>query len=191
MTISGILGIAAGVLGLAANPVYVADILRGDTKPSKSTWWMLTSLHVVLTASYYASGARETLWLPIAYAISFLVVAVLSIRYGEAGWRLTDTGCLMAVGCSGLLWWVARSPQLALLLTVCADFFALIPTIEKAYARPWTENRAAWLMASAAAALNVLAVETWTLSIAAYPAYVLAVNALITLLIIRPRRVRA
>lgn len=191
MTISWVLGVAAGILGLAANPVYVADVLRGDTKPSKSTWWMLAALHVVLTASYFASGARETVWLPFAYVISFLVVALLSIRHGEVGWRLTDTVCLVAVGCSGLLWWVASSPQLALLVTVCADFFALIPTIEKAYARPWTENRTAWLMATVAAALNVLAVETWSLSVAAYPIYVLAVNAVITLFILRPRRARA
>src|SRR6202051_975765 len=171
MTTNAVLGIAAGILGLAANPEDVADIVRGDTKPRRTTWWMLAALHLVLTASYYASGARETVWLPTAYAISFVVVGLFSIRYGETGWRITDSVCLLGVCCSVLLWWIARSAELALFLTISADFLAITPTIEKSYRRPWTENRTAWLMATAAALLNVLAVETWTVTIAAYPIY--------------------
>lgn len=188
MTLYAVLGIAAGMVGLAANPVYVADIVHGATRPSRLTWWILAVLHILLAASYYASGARETVWLPAAYAISFFIVALLSIKYGEAGWRGTDTACLIgACGCA-VFWWVSGSAQLALFLTICVDFFGILPTVEKAYRRPETENRTAWLMATLAALLNVSAVRSWTLAIAAYPLYVLAVNALITLFIMRPRR---
>jgi hypothetical protein len=186
MTIHVFLGVTAGALGLAANPLYVVAMVRGSTKPSKVTWWVLAALHLFLAASYYAAGARETIWLPVAYAISFLLVAVLSVRYGESGWRTTDTISLLGLSASGAAWCISRGPQMGLAIATCVEFFAIIPTIEKAYRRPSTEDRPAWLVATVAASLNVLAVDSWTPAIAAYPAYLLASNGLIAWLLIRP-----
>ena len=44
-----------------------------------------------------------------------LVTALLSLKYGEGGWDRFDRNCLAASLVSVVVWWVARSPLLALL----------------------------------------------------------------------------
>ncbi len=174
-----ILGIAAGLLQATALPIYVRDIFRGGTKPSRVTWWVLALLNAILAVSYYASGARATIWIPIVYAAGFLLIAILSVKYGEGKWTTFDRTCLGGALVAGLILWFARSPQLALYTTIIIDFFGLLPTIIKSYQRPYTENRASWTIATIASLLNVLAIERWGVAIAVYPLYVFITNGLI------------
>ncbi len=63
MTFHAVLGIIAGVLAFGVNPLYVIDIVRGKTKPSRVTWWVLALLNGLLVFSYFSSGARDTIWI--------------------------------------------------------------------------------------------------------------------------------
>lgn len=174
-----ILGLAAGLLQATALPIYVRDIFRGGTKPSKVTWWVLAFLNAILAASYYAAGARATIWIPIVYAAGFLLIAILSIKYGEGKWTTFDRVCLGGAVAAGFVLWFAHSPQLALYTTVIIDFFGLLPTIIKSYRQPHTENRTSWTIATLASVLNVFAIETWTVAIALYPLYVVITNSVV------------
>lgn len=186
MTIQALAGILAGLLSFVAYPVYVRDILKGNTKPSRVTWWVLALLNAVLSFSYYASGARDTIWIPISYTIGFTTVALLSLKYGEGSWEKTDYIALGGAAISLAVWWLLQSAEIALYLIIVTDFIGLAPTIYKTYKRPWTENKSAWLIATLASALNVVAIEQWTLAIAGYPIYVVLTNALITGFILFP-----
>lgn len=186
MTIHAIFGIAAGILSFVAYPVYIRDILRGETKPSKVTWWVLALLNAVLTASYYASGARDTIWIPISYTIGFSAVAILSLKYGEGNWQKSDWICIIGAAVSLLLWWFFQSAELALYLIIITDFIGLAPTIYKTYKRPWTESKLSWTIAMIASALNVVAIENWSPAISLYPLYVVITNTLITAFILFP-----
>jgi hypothetical protein len=188
MTAHGVMGIAAGILSLAAYPIYITEILRGITKPSLVTWWILALSNVLLAASYFASGARDTIWIPVSYSAGFLTVAVLSLKYGEGGWTTLDKLCLSGAISSVLAWYFLNSSQIALLCIVLVEFFGLIPTISKAYRRPLSESRAAWIIATVGGLLNVCAIETWTLAVAAYPFYVLVTNGAVAYLTSSPRR---
>lgn len=183
-----VLGIGAGLLQLTALPIYVRDIFRGGTKPSRVTWWILGFLNAMIAASYFASGARATIWIPIAYAIGFFIIAVLSIRYGEGKWTSFDRICVAGALTAGLIWWLADVPQLTLFLLVAIDFFGLLPTIIKAYKKPGTENRVSWTIATIASVLNVAAIETWVLAVAVYPLYVLITNGVVLYPILFSRR---
>ncbi|MDB5195278.1 MAG: hypothetical protein JWO84_462 [Parcubacteria group bacterium] len=187
MTIQALFGIAAGILSFVAYPVYIRDILRGETKPSKVTWWVLAFLNAALTASYYASGARDTIWIPISYTLGFSVVAFLSLKYGEGNWEKSDWICLTGAAVSLFLWWFLQSAEVALYLIIITDFIGLVPTIYKTYKRPWTESRLSWSIALIASALNVIAIEDWSPAISFYPFYVVITNALIVGFILFPR----
>jgi hypothetical protein len=186
MTFHALMGMAAGVLSLIAYPVYIRDILKGETKPSKVTWWVLALLNALLTASYYVAGARDTIWIPISYTIGFSVIALLSLKYGEGTWEKSDWICLLGAAISLLAWWVFQSAKLALYLIIITDFVGLAPTIYKTYKRPWTESRQSWVIALIASALNVVAIENWTPSISLYPIYVVLTNAFIVAFMVFP-----
>jgi hypothetical protein len=188
MTAHGLIGIAAGTLSFVAYPIYIAEILRGNTKPSAVTWWILALSNVMLAGSYFASGARDTMWIPVSYSCGFLAVAVLSLKYGEGGWTTLDKLCLCGAMGSVLPWYFFNSPQITLLCIVMVECFGLVPTIRKTYRRPLSESRAAWIIATVGGLLNVCAIETWTLAVAAYPFYVLVTNGAVAYLASSPRR---
>ncbi len=175
-------GIAAGVLDLVTCGIYLRSIFRGETKPDRVTWWVLAIVSTMIAVSYYESGARDTAWLPAAYALSFFVTALASLKYGEGPLTLNVIDRISLVGAflSGIVWWVMHSPVPALFMNILTEFIGLVPTINKAYRRPWTESRTAWLMATLASFLNVLAISEWTLIIALYPIYILITNLVIT-----------
>jgi hypothetical protein len=179
MTIQGVIGIFAGLLAFSAIPIYIVDILRGNTKPSRVTWWVLALLNVVITASYFVSGARDTIWIPFAYAVGYVFVAVLSLKYGEGTWGRTDIICLLFALISIGSWWLFRSAYVALGMLIVADFIALVPTFYKAYVRPWTESKLSWGIATGASLLNLFALESWAAHLSLYPLYILITNAVI------------
>jgi len=185
---SALCGIGAAVLSLCAGAVYIRDIVRGTTRPSRVTWFALAILNAVLAASYYASGARETVWLPASYAASFLAVAILSIWRGHGGWSAFDVLCFAGAAFGMGLWWWLRSPTAALALLIAVELAAFLPTVLKAYRLPETEHVGAWVMATAASLLNVFAIREWSAAIYAYPLYAVVANALFVGLLLYRRR---
>lgn len=184
-----IIGIVAGIVAFAANPPYIWAILKGETRPDRVTWWILAGLNALIFASSYALGAWDTLWLPLGYVISFSIVAALSLKYGEGDFRLTTLQrvCVAGAVCAAFLWWFSGSALITLALTIAIDFLGIIPTIYKAYLRPWHEDKFAWGIALIASVLYILAVDSWVFEIAAYPIYVLITNTILAALIILPR----
>jgi hypothetical protein len=181
-------GLGSGALSLAAIGVYLLDILRGGTRPSRSTWWVFALLNLTIVATYYAAGARETVWLPASYGVGFLAVAVLSLRYGEAAWTTLDTLCLGGAVLGLVAWLALGSATAALAVLVAVDAVGMGPTLLKAWRRPWSESRSAWLVGALASLLNVAAVGSWSIVVAGYPLYLLAVNGAAAALVLAPRR---
>ena len=187
MEVHALFGIMAGVIALAAFPVYIHDVVRGKTRPNRATWLILTLSGFILAASYYASGARDTLWISLAYPLGFLAIAILSFKYGEKKWYRFDTVCLVLAVASAALWWFLQTPLVTLFINVGIDFLGILPTIYKTYRKPSTESRSAWILDVIASVFALLAVAQWTFSIAFYPVYLLITNCIIVILILRKK----
>src|SRR4051812_29601118 len=106
MSLYDLFGITAGVLAFAAYPVYILDIFNKGARPNRATWWILSLSSLILAASYYASGARSTLWIALGYAVGNFTIAFFSLRYGYGKWNTLDRICLLAAIASALLWWL-------------------------------------------------------------------------------------
>lgn len=180
-----LLGLCAGVLSFAGYAIYIYSTLRGQTKPNRATWWILTLVGIMIATSYYSEGAKNTMWVPVSYVVGPLLVASLSLRYGESGWEKLDVWCLSAAGASALIWYFYQSPFTVLVVNIIMDFVALVPTIRKSYLRPDSEDALAWTIESSAGVLNVLALESWAFRLAFYPMYLLLINSLVTALLLR------
>lgn len=181
--IAAVSGKVAGIISLIAFLPYILAILRGQTKPNRATWWIWTIVGFMLGVSYHSSGANHTIWVPVSYIIGPLIIAILSIKYGEGGWTRFDRNCLLGAGVSVVLWWIFSSPFIALLINLFIDFMGALPTIRKAYNKPESEDRTAWALFFTGNTANLFAVEKWTFAISIYPIYMFLASGMIMALV--------
>jgi len=129
--------------------------------------------------------------LALAVGVGPLLVVAASFLDPKAYARVTpfDAACgvlsLIALGA----WAVTGRGNLAILLSILADFLAAVPTIRKAYRYPHTEHAIAFLSGVAGATITLLTIkpEDWGFASAAFPAYIALDSGLIALLILMPR----
>ncbi|MBI2610414.1 hypothetical protein HYW60_00545 [Candidatus Kaiserbacteria bacterium] len=179
-------GQAAGLLNLAAFVPYVlaifgwgiglnSRVLRQiePTKPNRATWFIWAFVGAVMLPAYSQSGAEETIWVPAALTAGPLIVALLSLKWGEGGWTRFDQACLAGACVSVAMWYITGSPIVGLLFILATDGFGALATIRHAYRRPEEENRLAWTLFLVGDVANLLAVTDWSWS--AFPIWCLPV----------------
>lgn len=182
-----LIGVAAGFVFILGLLPYLVTIWQGKTRPNRASWWIWTVVSFNLVASYFSSGASNTIWLPICTAICHLIIAIISLKFGGGGWNRFDRVCLFGAGISLLLWRQFNSPLVALLMNILIDFLGSLPTMRKSYYEPQTEAPLPWIIFLVASFFNVIAIETWSVAIAIYPIYYFCSTATIVILIIRPK----
>lgn len=183
------IGVLAGLMGLAGFVPYFLSMRRGKASPNRATWWIWCGVGFMLMLTSYQSGIRHGIWIPVAYFIGTLVIALFSFKYGQGGQEATDLFCLMVAAASIFLWYFTGSAKLAMAANLVADGIGCWPTLKKAYAEPEGEDRLAWGIWLSANTLNLFAVQHWTFAGAAYPVYMAVACAIITSVVFfHPRR---
>jgi len=183
------LGILAGIVSSVSYLIYFYSILKGKSKPNRATWWIWAFMGSVLAASYYYSGARDTMWCPIVEFFGPFLTAILSIKYGEGGTAdKVSIVCFIGGIVSIILWILSRSPLIALLTNLAIDGFAITPIIKKSYLRPKGESASAWVGTGIADFINLLAVEKLTFGIIVYPAWMFFNDLIIIFLLKRSKK---
>jgi anti-anti-sigma regulatory factor len=178
------IGAVAGALSIVGVIPYIITTLQGKTKPHRITWWIFSILGLMMSANHFAAGGSSTVWMPLGGAIGQLVVAILSIRYGEGGWSRLDRLCLGGIGASLIVGQQSHSPLLALGLNIAIDWLGCVPTIQKARHAPESEDWSTWLIYFVGAALNLFAVQHWSLAEALLPLYLFVATGLIAVLLL-------
>jgi len=186
--ITAIAGIVAGILSFAAYIPLVLAIKSKKARPNRATWIIWSMVTILITISYYASGARDTIWVPLIYGICSFIIAILSLKHGEGGWTPFDRWCLAGAGLSALLWWCFNSPLIALFMNVTIDFIGALPTIRKSYHDPESEDRITWGLFFAGSIANVFAINKWTFVIALYPILQVVIIGIIAGLVFKRRK---
>lgn len=180
-----LIGQIAGGVSFLAYVLYYISIVQGRSRPNRATWIILTVVGVLIAASYYASGARSTMWVALAYTVGPLIAALLSFKYGEGGTTRFDIFCLVGCALSLVFWALSQNPLVALIINIVIDFLGILPTLKKSYLDPLSEDRLAWSVTTFSNILNIFAIEAWIFSIAVYPVYMVIVNGLVTIFIFR------
>ena len=150
---------------------YTLAILKGKTKPARATWFIWIVVTLMLLVSYYKVGGGYAIWVSVAYLVTTIITAILSIKYGLGGWTRLDKICIAGCAASLGLWFVSGSAEVALFATLAVDVAGAIPTIASARKNPEHENSSAWLIAVCANTFNLFAVPSWDLVHVAYPIY--------------------
>lgn len=193
--------LVSGIISLAAYGLYIYTIWFGDTRPSKSSWWILTVVWSVLLLSSISLSSEGTLvekfqtlpggWLSLSYILGSLIIAISTIWRGASEkWGTLDYWCAGSALLALILYFVIHEPFWALVLSLVADVFGIIPTIKNAYVHPDKEDITAWTLESIASIIGLLAITGWFASYESISqwspvVYLVIVNVIITLLICR------
>jgi hypothetical protein len=183
--------ILGALIILTGNAAYARDTVRGNTQPNRVTWMLWALAPLIAFAAEVSQGVGLNSVLALTVGLGPLMVVVASFLDTKAYARVTpfDAACgvlsLVALGA----WAATGRGNVAILLSILADFLAAVPTIHKAYRRPHTEHAAAFLSGVAGAAITLLTIkpEDWSFASVAFPAYILLDSALIASLILLPR----
>jgi len=185
--IRSLIGGIAGALAFLQLIPYLVSILRGHTKPERATYAIWSLVDIIIVLSYVASGARTTIWVAVAYAVSQLLIFGLSFKYGVGGLSRLDVVCLLLAFVGAGVWAATSDPVIALYLCIVVKAIGLTPTLRKVYFRPDTESTASWVMCAAASILNMFALVSFAPNIAALPIYFLIGDSTMALLLLFPK----
>ena len=186
-----VFGILAGILQLAASAPYVRDILRGTTRPQRSTWTIWTTLAFVVLASQWASGARWSLALVIGQAAACAVIWVLAMRRGVGGASPVEVALLGIAGLGIAGWQIADDPIIATCAVVAADLIGMALMLPKTYRNPGSETPSTFAIGAVSTMLALAAIESLTPALVIYPAYILVADTVLVALIVLRRRALA
>ena len=170
---------------------YIRSILYGETKPHRTTRFIYLIIGILTTLSLLASHNRVAVWISGVSTLQAIILFYLGLKHGVGGWSKTDIACLVVASIGIVAWQTTKNPILALYLGIMADFIGSVPTIIKSYRLPRTENWSFYGIDALAGMFNLLALTNWNLQDFAYPAYLVFINGLIALLILRGKHIKS
>ncbi len=173
-----LIGGLATVIGFIGYYPYLKDTIQGRTKPHAFSWlvWtLLLGIGVGVQASHDAG--------PGAWAIAFEtllcgLVFILAIFKGERNIVLIDWLSLIGAGVCMVLWLGASAPLTALILVMAIDVLGFVPTVRKAFKKPFEETASSYAIVGLSFALSLLAVASTDPTAWVYTAFLALVNVL-------------
>ena len=182
-------GIASAVLGTVGFFPYIRDILRGTTKPHPFSWFIWGVVSGIGFLAQLAGGGETGAWITGVGSVGCFIITALALRQGEPTIVALDWWCLGGAIAALVLWRITNNPLSATILVTLTDFLATIPTLRKSYLRPHEETVATYAMGFVGFSLGLLALRSFNLTTALFPAYVVIMNGclVLTLLIRRNR----
>lgn len=182
--------ILSTLLVLTSPLVYIHSIVKGETRPHRTTRLVLMIITVLSTAALWeAKGAA--FWLALASAIQGTAIFLLSIKKGIGGWSKVDIVCLLIAFAGIVLWQTSGEPAVALLASIVADYVGMVPAFIKTYKLPHTEDWRFFAMDTVAGILTIMATTTFTAYTLSYPIYIVLVNGImVALIVVRGKALR-
>lgn len=162
---------------------YTVDIMKGRSRPARSTRVMLLLLIVVTLFQQHGLGSGWSLSLTLAEIVAAITVFSLSIKRGVGGLSRLDKICygLLVLDC--FIWFTTKNTLLALHLSILADTVALYPTLYKTWHDPQSES-AVFFWAGVISPLFAIAAETHkSYQTLLFPVYISLINFIVVLLI--------
>jgi hypothetical protein len=171
MSLTELFGILSGVVILFGGPPYLFDILKGKTKPQRTTWFIWSVLGIISFTSQLKLGAHWSLVYIGLNAAGNLAVFLLSLKYGTGGWQKLDILALVIATVGVIIALGVDSPLVALLGSILADFSGTSLTLYKTYLQPSTETTITWFFLGTSSLFAAFAVGKWDPSLLLYPVY--------------------
>jgi hypothetical protein len=161
----------SGLVVLIGAPPYLLDILKGTTKPERTTWFIYAVQGSIAFGSQVVLGAHWSLLFAGLNAAGNLIVFLLSLKYGVGGWKRIDIAALTIAAIGLVLSLVTENALIALWGVIVADFAGTVPTLVKTYRAPKSETSITWFTLGTSSLLAIGSVGSWSFKLLLYPVY--------------------
>ena len=186
--------ILGALITVAGSASYARDTLRGRTQPNRVTWMLWTIAPLIAFAAEVVQGVGLASLMTLAVGVGPLLVVIASFLDPRAYYRLTrfDGICAVLSLAALVAWGLTGTGDIAILFSILADFFGLIPTLRKARRDPESESASAFVASGCGAVITLLTVApgAWTFANVGFPLYILAADMTLSSLILVPRHRR-
>lgn len=176
---------ASVLLASLSSFVYFIAIFKGQAKPHRTTRLVFLVISTLTTLSLLAQGNQVAVWLSGISTFQSVIIFSLSIKFGMGGWSKLDIFCLFTALAGIVAWQLTQNPLTALYFAIGADFIGIVPTLIKTYHFPKTEVWTFYFLDVCAGICNLLATEKLVFDQYLYPLYIIMINLIMVLLVIR------
>lgn len=135
---------------------YIISILRRKTKPHQLSWLVFVIMNGIVFFSQYFSGARESVLISLTFFIGSFIVFLLSLRYGVRDTSKWDKVLFAFALVAIAIWYLTRSNEIAIWLTLLIDVFATSMIILKVKSESHSEDPYPWTLAAIAYVFTLL-----------------------------------
>lgn len=185
---STLVGLTASIFALCGYVFYWQSILVHKTKPSRMTWVILFGLSFIIAVTNWRMGVLNTSFTLIINVVgSFITLLFAFFYFGDGGWERNDKIAFVGLLITLVFWLFTSNDLMSLLFALLFDFWGLLPTLLKLANKPDSEEVLPWLITVVGAGLNLFAIVTWNFYMSLTPLYMFALNAVILVLILKPK----
>ena len=169
------------IINLAGTSIYIKDMLRGKAKPNKVTWFIWGVAPMIAASAAISAGVTWAVIPVFTSGLVPLLVFIISLFKKEAYWEINtfDWVCGTLAILALILWYITKSPAIAIIFSILSGIFASLPTIIKAWKYPETESSIAYIGGLLSALSSFAAIEVWNFASLAFPINLVAINAIL------------
>lgn len=169
MDVKTVLGTVAIVISIFGYAPYIYDIYRGKTKPHAFSWLIWGTLTAIAFAAQLSDNGGIGAWPTGITALLSGVIFVTSLKYGERNIVKSDWYYLIAAFIGLLLWPLAKSPLLSVIVVSIIDVLGFFPTFRKSYNRPFEETLSTHAITPIKHGLSTIALRNYSVVTVIYP----------------------
>jgi hypothetical protein len=142
---------------------FIRGTIQGWVVPNRASWLVWFVQDVLMASSAIMAGVGPAAVMPVIWGLGAAVMLILSLTKGTRGaFTGLEKACLVLSGLGILLWATTGAPRLALVASVSAACIGGVPTVVKAWVKPWTETMSGWLLMILGTVFGSLAIQRWT-----------------------------
>ncbi len=181
--------LVGAIVLLTGSSFYIKETISGRTKPNRMTWFLWSLAPMIGAVAAFSNGVTWAA-LPVFFAGFIpLLIFIASFVNKQSYWRLGifDYFCGFFSLLALVLWAITKEPVVAIIFAIISDAFAAIPTVKKAWQHPETETAAPFMAAIFNTSTAFFAIRSWSFSAYAFPFYLICLEILMVIAIVRPR----
>lgn len=185
------IAVIASILAFVGNISYLKDVFAKRVEPHPYTWfiWSIVSMTTFFGALQKGAGIGV---LPTGIAEAFtIIIFVISFRNlfrgGIAHIRTIDHYFLAAAILGLIPWILTKDPTISVVIVVCVDLVAFVPTLRKTWQKPDTEKPMLYGMNVTRHILTLFSIQTYNIATMFHSIAMIVTNTLMVLFIKRNR----
>lgn len=182
-----ILAVVASIMALTGNIPYFIDVIRHKIQPHPYTWMIWTIVSLVTFFGQLAKGGGYGA-IPTGIAEGFTILIFLaSLRYGFKNIQKRDHYFLAAALMGLIPWMITKDPTISVIIVVCIDTIAFIPTLAKTWKNPESEKPLLYAMNVTRHGLSLGALGAYNIATILHSIVMIITNTTMTLFIMRKK----